>query len=914
MPPNASRPQAAAQHLVDQARSWFVEQFLTDLEALRDQALEALHTLVGQPAERGVAQQRQDALREMTQNGDRWPERVRQAIRAWPERGAGAATGSSLSVLSQGDGQYELVDDDTIQRTILTSRLSLALLDQATWEFADLRARVTQPLGQSDLDAEDIFRPQVLARCLLWGWTESDLPLSLWRALEAPMHKACAGHAQRCYQSTNRWIVENGGLQEIDLRAFIRRADGGGPASAAAPAPQAPAAEAPPETTHAAPAPSSGLAVAGGVMGGLAMAGAVPSGAPGAALPGGGAAEAVGEASASGPGGERSPGGLQGLGAALGALITRAWPASLSARGAAGRAGRGASTGAAGGASEGGAGAEAFGGWAGPGGEGGGPGSTGGGRSGGGLGGIVLPARWAAAAAAHLTPGQAQAMGEETRMMTRQPDPASMPGELVVQHLSDLVERQVPGFRDGGEKAGKAPSQRLVRAMAQVQQRLEQQATQPMDQADPVGPMVREFAEQTRALKQAAESPNERATIELVALMFQNILTEERIPPTIRIWFARLQMPTLRVALAEPEFFTSTEHPARRLIDRMGGCVMGFEGGGQVIGAPLEAEIRRIVQVIEAFPDTGRRVFKTVLKEFERFLEKYFREQNEASRAGVSLAQQIEQRETLAIQYTIELRKMLADVPAPDEVRDFMFHVWADVLATHAVRQGPQSDDVRRARDLALDLISLSASKTMVAEREEMVRKVPGVLAGLRHGMALAGLDRERQTQVVETLTETLATAFSARAPSLGADQLEQLKHRLATIEDLLPDEGLDLDDSWVLDEASHQQEGLEIVADGGSMPAPAQIKMAAELELGSGFQLQYKGRRDFVRLAWQGMHRQLSLFVTTQGLCLLFQKARLAAYLQAGLLVPTEDEPLTASASRRAMHQLQAHPERLVQ
>jgi hypothetical protein len=59
--------------------------------------------------------------------------------------------------------------------------------------------------------------------------------------------------------------------------------------------------------------------------------------------------------------------------------------------------------------------------------------------------------------------------------------------------------------------------------------------------------------------------------------MFQSILAEERIPPAVRVWFARLQMPVLRVALAEPEFFGSLEHPARQLIDRMGSCVLGFD-------------------------------------------------------------------------------------------------------------------------------------------------------------------------------------------------------------------------------------------------------------------------------------------------------------------------------------------------
>jgi len=205
--------------------------------------------------------------------------------------------------------------------------------------------------------------------------------------------------------------------------------------------------------------------------------------------------------------------------------------------------------------------------------------------------------------------------------------------------------------------------------------------------------MLEDLHQRHQVLKKAAATPEERATIEIVALLFQSILTEDRIPAAVRVWFARLQMPVLRVAVSEPDFFATTDHPARRLIDRMGACVMGFDNSAQV-GDALEKEIKRIVQVVEAYPDTGRRVFQTVLTEFEKFLEHYFRNENEATKKGVSLAQQVEQRETLAIQYTIELRRMLNEVPVQEGVRQFLFHVWADVLATAAVRYGPQGTPV----------------------------------------------------------------------------------------------------------------------------------------------------------------------------------------------------------------------------
>ena len=182
--------------------------------------------------------------------------------------------------------------------------------------------------------------------------------------------------------------------------------------------------------------------------------------------------------------------------------------------------------------------------------------------------------------------------------------------------------------------------------------------------------LIEELHQRKQALKQAAGSPEERATIEIVALMFQSILTEDRIPASVRVWFARLQMPVLRVAVGEPDFFGTLEHPARQLIDRMGSCVMGFDASTRIIGDALETEIRRVVQVIEQYPETGRRVFQLVLVEFQKFLDTTSSPRTRPRASGSSLAQQVEQKETMAIQYTIELRQMLNDVPVRDEIRD----------------------------------------------------------------------------------------------------------------------------------------------------------------------------------------------------------------------------------------------------
>ncbi|WP_328794002.1 DUF1631 family protein [Hydrogenophaga sp. BPS33] len=414
-------------------------------------------------------------------------------------------------------------------------------------------------------------------------------------------------------------------------------------------------------------------------------------------------------------------------------------------------------------------------------------------------------------------------------------------------------------------------------------------------------------------LKQAASTATEKATIEVVALMFQSILAEERIPPSVRVWFARLQIPVLRVALAEPEFFSALQHPARQLIDRMGSCVMGFESN--VGSAALEAEIKRVVQVIEQYPETGRRVFQLVFDEFQKFLSTYLSEQGSASRF-VSVAQQVEQKETLSVQYTIELRKLLDDVPVRDEVRDFLFKVWVDVLAVASVKHGLRHEETNALKQVASDLLWAASAKPNRNDRARVIQQLPSLLQRLRQGMGLLGFPTLLQDQHIKSVSDTLADAFMSRTEAISQESLDNLSERLANLEDYLPADGmgdLDLDTQSIEMITGVDASNIEVINQGGSQPNEAMRAWAVELQIGSWFGLDHNGKLNSVQLAWRSERGQLYLFVTNGGRCFLIQSTRVASYLQAGLLVPTEEEALTVRATRDAMAKLEANPERLL-
>ena len=803
---------ASPDSLSSQARRLYTEELVKGLVSVVQTAIDGARTLMDKPSEHATFQRRRELTQALMTGAQQWHRGIVHALRQVLAHGVMASRTADLANPSLTRDALTLVPDDTIELEIVTSRLALAIMDRASWEFADLRSRVAHLEGRAELEPHDMLRAHVLARIVFDAWRGAGLTLEFWRELQNVLHDEFAHLVEEAYHEANRWLVTQHVLAEVDLRPFIRRS-----------------------RTHpgAMMGWQAGTSFAGDSqsMGLGSMAGNLPNQSYGSA--------------AYGSGGTPFPG----------------------------------------------------------------SGSPGLGRSSGG------------------------GVGEETRMMTRAAPLARSRehAEAVMGRLNRLIGRHVPEFaasgrgglsrRGSGEGGGVAMSPGLARAIDTAQVGIRQRLAPATQQGAPLvtAPvMLEELHQRKQVLKKAAATPEERATIEIVALLFQSILTEDRIPASVRVWFARLQMPVLRVAVTEPDFFATIDHPARRLIDRMGACVMGFDKAGSHVGGAaheaLEREIKRVVQVVEAYPDTGRRVFQTVLTEFEKFLEHYFKNENEATRKGVSLAQQVEQRETLAIQYTIELRRMLNEVPVQEGVRQFLFHVWADVLATTAVRYGAQGDTTKAMKRAAADLIWSASAKVTREERAEVLRRLPPLLKNLREGMASAGMDTAKQDEHIQQLNNSLAAAFTAKAAVIPDDRLRELMERLETLEEMLPEAAdVDIDESMVVDLSGHRNSELEVVLDGGSMPTPAMVAWARELQVGSWYMLERDGHSEAVQLAWHGLRKQLSLFVTPQGRCVLFQQHRLASYLQAGHLIPAQDEALTVRATRSALAKLDVDASRLL-
>src|SRR5439155_27188774 len=110
-------------------------------------------------------------------------------------------------------------------------------------------------------------------------------------------------------------------------------------------------------------------------------------------------------------------------------------------------------------------------------------------------------------------------------------------------------------------------------------------------------------------------------TLDIVAMLFDELFDDPKIPIALKGLIGRLQLPMLKVAIADKELFTKKEHPARQLLDTLGRIGLRLPADfddGHPLFARLEAFIQELVdgfqEKMEIF-DTVRTQLEAILAE-----------------------------------------------------------------------------------------------------------------------------------------------------------------------------------------------------------------------------------------------------------------------------------------------------------
>ena len=263
----------------------------------------------------------------------------------------------------------------------------------------------------------------------------------------------------------------------------------------------------------------------------------------------------------------------------------------------------------------------------------------------------------------------------------------------------------------------------------------------------------------------AHATASDRTRLDIVAALFDHILADARLTTDVRNTLARLQLPVLRMALADDAFFASRTHPTRRLLDRLAAAAADWDAE-TAAGRNALAALQRVVHTVirGSFEDAGEHA--RLLDQFERSIIDIA---TAASAKPVAAPTEPEDHDVLVIKTTIQISQLLAGVEVDRSIRFFLLDVWSRVLVAIALRHDDTARDalLARAKRLCFDLAWTVAPKGTSGERARLAGLLPTMITAIRDGLRLIEYPEEDEDAFFTGWTRVLVAAVRV-APGTG--------------------------------------------------------------------------------------------------------------------------------------------------
>lgn len=252
--------------------------------------------------------------------------------------------------------------------------------------------------------------------------------------------------------------------------------------------------------------------------------------------------------------------------------------------------------------------------------------------------------------------------------------------------------------------------------------------------------------------------PADATTCDLVAMMFDHVFSDPRIPEAMKPLIAQLQVPTLKAAMLDRAFFADEAHPARRMLDRLGSAAIGWHGTADASN-PLYSAVGRVVQqAVQGFGGdlSELEALTAQAEELASFEEARADAIAQRSIDVVTRRERVEEAQEAARE-TVQQRLREAAVPTP--VRDLAERIYRAVLASAHESGGAESASWATALETLDSLLWSVKPKSGAEERARLVKTLPGLLKALDAGMEIAGFGEDERKDALNALAPLHAVA-----------------------------------------------------------------------------------------------------------------------------------------------------------
>lgn len=318
----------------------------------------------------------------------------------------------------------------------------------------------------------------------------------------------------------------------------------------------------------------------------------------------------------------------------------------------------------------------------------------------------------------------------------------------VLESLRDLLSQRRGGQGAAtGEGAGPVASEdELQLALGALQQHLAQVTDHASRELRSAARLREELLAQLN-LGKPADAPRTQLTseqgdtVELVAGLFEQLGQQLQQGGNARGLLSNLQLPVLRVAVADHSFFETREHPARQLLDTVAAAANDWlDGSDDESNRPLASKLEQLVSRANQEPPSAG-LYTTLLADIEHHLALLTRKAQAAERRHVEAAQGRERLDQARHRASELMADRFAQSPPRGLLRALLDRAWSDVLALTLLRHGEDSDAFKAQLTITDQLLGRLPTHDHLQLQQEV-----------ESGLQQIGMHAEEAVQVAQRL------------------------------------------------------------------------------------------------------------------------------------------------------------------
>ena len=282
--------------------------------------------------------------------------------------------------------------------------------------------------------------------------------------------------------------------------------------------------------------------------------------------------------------------------------------------------------------------------------------------------------------------------------------------------------------------------------------------------------------------QKAKVGKSDEDVINLIAMFFDFVLDDKQLPIRIQALVSRLQIPVLKVSLKDRTFFSTADHPVRRLINEIVAVSIGMSDKESDSKEAIFSMLSDIIHDIHDHYETDNTIFDRSLNTLKAFRNKAESKASKITKRTSETAEaEAKTQHAQAVIKTLILDR-LDGIEVPQAVHEFAIQHWQQVLFLARIKHGIESADWIEAVQTLDDLLWTSQKHSDDKSKARLTRILPDLQKRLRHWLSTAQPtkdDTERALFRINELQKALVvkdTEEVVKRHSLDDKQRESLQ------------------------------------------------------------------------------------------------------------------------------------------